>query len=297
MEYAKNPRTTTLMLEPWHQQLHNCPDTTWYIPVCHQQIHWIVLELNPHNHTNKQYNILKTLSTQDYKQYIKPFLEEQDEHRWQTTHPETQQQINRYDCGTYVIAEFHRQKHQQPYHPRHLPHQEAIQQTIIGYTTRTFYKDAWDASAILQNVPKQAKLTENTAPLTLTTLTSTPNKQTSRRRNQKQATPGPETLPPVITAEHLTRVLQNEKHFGNKLQKKSKNSIRIYSQNIQGIPMTNTEEHFHAMLDMMTDRKVDIFGWSETNFEWHNYTLNAKLFSRYKTYFPKGKWNPIIITH
>ena len=51
-------------------------------------------------------------------------------------------------------------------------------------------------------------------------------------------------------------------------------------------------EHFHSMLNMMTNQEVDIFEWSETTVEWNNYNLNGTLFPIFKKHSPGGKWNP-----
>ena len=76
------------------------------------------------------------------------------------------------------------------------------------------------------------------------------------------------------------------------METKGTNKLRIYSQNIQGISTQNPADDFHFMLAAMTDQQADIFGWSETNIEWNDYILNAKLFPIYKQHFPRGKWLP-----
>ena len=46
----------------------------------------------------------------------------------------------------------------------------------------------------------------------------------------------------------------------------------------------------------MTDRQVDLFGWSETNTEWTNYHTNNRLYKAFKQEFRGGKWVPVTST-
>ena len=76
----------------------------------------------------------------------------------------------------------------------------------------------------------------------------------------------------------VQRLLNNEQHYGDALQLKTKDILQLYLQNIQGIPTTHNAENFHAMLNTMIDLKVNIFGWFKANIEWNDYKLNLKLF-------------------
>ena len=71
---------------------------------------------------------------------------------------------------------------------------------------------------------------------------------------------------------------------------KPENTLRIYSQNVNGIPVENIEEAMTKNLDVMMDRQVDIMGWSETNLEWNSYPIHLQTQRIYKKQFPNGKW-------
>lgn len=71
---------------------------------------------------------------------------------------------------------------------------------------------------------------------------------------------------------------------------KSKNTLRIYSQNVNGIPVEHIEEAMTKNLDVMMDRQVNIMGWSETNLGWNSYPIHLKTQQIYKKQFPGRKW-------
>eukprot|EP00957_Ditylum_brightwellii_P013936 1051730-Ditylum_brightwellii.AAC.1 len=58
------------------------------------------------------------------------------------------------------------------------------------------------------------------------------------------------------------RSINNSKHHRNTLDKKRKNRMQIYFQNINGIA---TEEDLKAYMEDMADKEIDIWGWAETN--------------------------------
>lgn len=62
--------------------------------------------------------------------------------------------------------------------------------------------------------------------------------------------------------------------MGDPIGRKAKTDIRIYTQNINGINTEDISNNLHNKLQVMTDRQVDIFGWSETNLEWKDYHIN-----------------------
>ena len=49
---------------------------------------------------------------------------------------------------------------------------------------------------------------------------------------------------------------------------------------------------FNEKLQVMLDRKVDIMGWSETNLEWNNYTLQHECYKMMRRHIPVGTWKP-----
>ena len=89
-----------------------------------------------------------------------------------------------------------------------------------------------------------------------------------------------------------------ELHFGHILEEKSEDTFRIFTQNINGIKRdpTHPNKHFTTLLQAMTDRQVDLFGWSETNTEWTNYHTNNQLYKAFKQEFKGGKWVPVTST-
>lgn len=62
--------------------------------------------------------------------------------------------------------------------------------------------------------------------------------------------------------------------MGDPIGRKAKTDIRIYTQNINGIKTDDMSNDLHNKIQVMTDRQVDIFGWSETNLEWQDYTTH-----------------------
>ena len=71
---------------------------------------------------------------------------------------------------------------------------------------------------------------------------------------------------------------------------KPNNTLRIYSHNVNGIPVENIEDAMTKNLDVMMDWQVNIMGWSETNLKWNSYPLYLKTQRIYKKQFPGGKW-------
>ena len=73
---------------------------------------------------------------------------------------------------------------------------------------------------------------------------------------------------------------------------KPKNTLRIYTQNVNGIPTSNSEIHFQTMIQIMLEKQVDIFGWSEKNLEWNNFTLQHNCYKMIRRHMPGGAWKP-----
>ena len=82
----------------------------------------------------------------------------------------------------------------------------------------------------------------------------------------------------------------NYTQYGDVLGPKEANTIRLYSQNINGIPAENLEEILTQNLDVMLDREVDIMGWSETNLEWNSYPVHLRAQRTFKKQYTGGKW-------
>eukprot|EP00957_Ditylum_brightwellii_P191188 14558161-Ditylum_brightwellii.AAC.1 len=71
-------------------------------------------------------------------------------------------------------------------------------------------------------------------------------------------------------------MINNSKHHGNALEKKEKNRMRIYFQNINGIA---TEKDLKSYMEDMSEKEINIWGWAETNVKWTpNMTARAKYY-------------------
>ena len=68
--------------------------------------------------------------------------------------------------------------------------------------------------------------------------------------------------------------------------------IRLYTQNINGIPLKDIEDEFHHMLSMMVMRDINVIGWSETNIEWYDSQIYQKLYKVMKQHYKGGSWKP-----
>lgn len=86
--------------------------------------------------------------------------------------------------------------------------------------------------------------------------------------------------------------IDSDLHAGDSMPEKPPNVMRLYSQNVNGISLSNMEEDFHHMMDLMSVRMVDVIGWSETNIEWFDYDVNQKLYRIMKQHYPGGAWKP-----
>ena len=82
----------------------------------------------------------------------------------------------------------------------------------------------------------------------------------------------------------------NFRQYGDKLEPKAENTIRIYSQNINGISAESMQANLTKNLDAMLDRQVDIMGWAETNLEWNDYSTHLLAQRVFRKQYPGGKW-------
>ena len=76
--------------------------------------------------------------------------------------------------------------------------------------------------------------------------------------------------------------------MGDPIERKAKTDIRKYTQNINGIKTDNISNDLHNKIQVMIDRQVDIFGWLETNLEWHDYTIHKTTQTIAKKYLLGG---------
>lgn len=75
-------------------------------------------------------------------------------------------------------------------------------------------------------------------------------------------------------------------------RRKEKDVIRIFTQNVNGIPINNSEIHFQQMIQVMLEKEVDLFEGSETNLGWNNYSLQHKCYKMIRQHIPGGAWKP-----
>ena len=74
---------------------------------------------------------------------------------------------------------------------------------------------------------------------------------------------------------------RGNQHHEDEIKEKPSNTIRIYSQNMNGIDTTNYELDFRDKLLHMLDRQPDIIGWSETKVEWNHYESRQKMYNKW----------------
>ena len=291
MEYVQLAETPNPALDPWIQKLREQSLHTWFIPVCHQRRHWLLLKINPHKRTVEQIDSMGMGASGNYTQRVRVILEARDNAPWRTQHTPTELQVNGYDCGAHVIAEVHRQVHGYRTSANQVPCRQAITALYDGAPQQTLYveKGIDQMESAEQQVPDVCRRADYTGqsnnPLAgpATDIIGTLSDGASASEDAKES---------PSRRVKVQRQLNNEQHYGDEIRPKPTDTLRIYSQNVQGIPTTHTKEHFHAMLTTMTDREVDVFGWAETNLEWNDYKLNAELFPIFKKHFPQGKWLP-----
>ena len=82
----------------------------------------------------------------------------------------------------------------------------------------------------------------------------------------------------------------NGRSYGDLMTTKNSNIIRLYSQNINRLSVTDIPGSVRENLEIMKDRGVDMLGWAETNVEWNSYPLHLATYQVFKKVFPRGKW-------
>ena len=292
MEYAQSAESEPQELEPWYRRLREKPRNIWYIPVCHLRRHWLLIKINPSTRTVEQIDSLGLRASGNYTKRVCELMEACTHKTWKTQHIPTIVQVNGYDCGAHIVAEVHRQVRGYHIPANHVPSRQAIKALYDGIPQRTLYAEAGIGPmepVASPDTKSSANELQHPGPRRPNPDGRTPDEKI--RLAERNIPPG-EFQPPPVQTTKVQRQLNNEKYYGDELRPKPSNTLRIYSQNIQGIPTTNTKEHFHAMLSTMTDREVDVFGWSETNLEWNDYKLNSEMFPIFKKHFPQGKWLP-----
>ena len=119
---------------------------------------------------------------------------------------------------------------------------------------------------------------------------TTQENQTPQKR--KPQTKDKKHINQITEEDQQNRTLNNMQPMGDSIGRKAKTDIRIYTQNINGIKTDDMSNDLHNKIQVMTDRQVDIFGWSETNLEWQDYTTHKTTQTIAKKHLPGGHWSP-----
>ena len=87
-----------------------------------------------------------------------------------------------------------------------------------------------------------------------------------------------------------------ELDIGHSLLPPPKNTLTIYTQNINGLKQDLQENTifkcFDQLLCTMKDCEINVFGWADTNTEWKHYATNQKLYMIFRQHLPGGCWAP-----
>ena len=281
----------------------------WYVPVHYAQ-HWLFLHIHRTTKTITQYDSL--MSTEHHGHIIKTYLDQQTGTSWTLKNGIMRQQNNGYDCGAYMLAEI-QQKLNRYNTPIHwTPNRMAIYVYLTQNIHTSFYQNnqhpphPHNTDRFTQRsdtTPKTEHKNCSRRPLSMEnasqpdpTLTPTSDHIKDSSPNQCHTQPDPyaqkSTEAPRKTPTNFEKQLLQEIHQGHQMQPKQENVIRIYSQNIDGISTKHPQDHFHNILQNMTDRNVDIMGFSETNIEWYDPKLNQTLYQTMKKHLPGGHWTP-----
>ena len=292
----------------------------WFIPV-HSTQHWLFLHVHKQTKKITQYDSLLP-STEHYGTYLIQFMERNTGTQWTLCTGNMRQQQNHYDCGAYMLAEIQTklQNLQLPLHWR--PNRDAIFTYLTQGIHSTFYQEVTKnnrrqklrspenkmdkynihSTSINRKQETNSLHLQRQNKITDTTETRSKTPRTTSTHNHKRKQDKPSTMSDDTTSKEthttptdttpLTQTLDNDIHKGHKMQPKDKQTIQIYTQNIDGISTKNTEDHFHHILTSMADRDVDVMGFAETNIEWNDPVINSKLYKIMKQHFPGGNWKP-----
>ena len=114
----------------------------------------------------------------------------------------------------------------------------------------------------------------------------------SHQTTSHQTTPN-YIIPSQIKRHHILNRSTKHKTFGDKLSQKKSGHIRIISQNISCIGVSNTINHKQDQAkDWLLQHNVDIAGWQETGVAFHTLPLHQRLPSRIND----SRWKKVRVT-
>ena len=261
----------------------------------------------------------------DYTQDISQKLTQMMGHVWSGEHVSTPRQPNLYEYGVYTLAKIHRLVHNLE-NTHGTPSQKSLMDYLLYAThISTLYAIARGQPPNPKirshtNSTPQAQLTleariTSPRPLRLiqqivTRLRSglqqnnqnkppSPTPQQNQRTEQllifcqtQLFTPAKTRVQAQPTPKHNTRPVtklhqaENYWTYGDRMATKNLNIIRLYSHNINGLPVDNIFGSGNKNLGIMKDRRADVMGWSKTNVEWNSYPLCLATHRVFKQVFP-----------
>ena len=289
MEYVNNPRLSTQTGSRRLQQIRNNRHSIWYIPVNHGATHWLFLRITIASRRIEQFDSLPASHSQDYTQKVCDLLNRKGNREWQGHQVETGRQHNSFDCGLYVLALILHQLSGKTEDPEGRPSRQKL---LVMLQTRIIPQSLYQEPESPVRTPAcelgrtlrverghSRNHNSRTRPKRLV--------QTTLNFNRASLNQSSEGIDPPGDKKNRER---NFQQYGDPMAAKAANTIRIYSQNINGMNADTLEETLTSNLDAMLDREVDIVGWSETNLEWNSYPVHLRAQRTFKKQFLRGKW-------
>ena len=81
MEYVSNPNLPNASLPQWIGEISDSTNI-WYLPINHQGIHWLYLQINPNTNMITQHDSLPTATNTDYTNRIGELLTNHNNIEW-----------------------------------------------------------------------------------------------------------------------------------------------------------------------------------------------------------------------
>ena len=288
MEYVSNPNFPHASLPQWIGEISDSTNI-WYLPINHQGIHWLYIQINPNTNMITQHDSLPTATNTNYTTRIGDLLKNHNTREWTGKQEATPTQHNGYDCGMYVLAHiYHRIQGNHTFptgHPSRLILRDML---LTGLLPETLYVGSNSTNSYNRAMGQDTKVEQPDAPNPTGAFMNKPQYKQTTLWETAHHVPPPKRHPGQDPNKRDRE--SNFLQFGDALGPKGENIIRLYSQNINGIAVDKIDEVLTQNLDVMMDREVDIMGWSETNLEWNSYPVHLQAQRTFKKQYTGGKW-------
>ena len=297
MEFVTNPSYRKSTQHRCLNTLFQQPSALWYIPVNHGYNHWLYLTINTFRKHIGQHDSFPGHINHDYATQVCHMLTDANHETWTSEHVSTLRQQNSYNYGIYVLVNIHRQVsgnirgptgtpscaqlhialntgtlpatlyHHTPTHQPVAP-MDPIEARVCPTPPDPFPPSI--SSPQKSNIPpdlvksKQPHLTQSETVTIISHLNPPPDNPENRGTQAHTHDTPSEPALHTPTAKSTTTQKQhrecNQRPYGAIMGPKSANILRIYSQNVNGIPVDNIKDAMTKNLDVMIDWQVDIMG-------------------------------------